>query len=135
MTRNKVPDATEMTAARRAAILAISAAHGRRFHEIATRSTHSTGPFIAVEADEAPVEPPGYKPSPRQHEVLSLVANGLSNAEIGVRLQISEETVKSHLHNLFKGMGALNRAHAIAIGFGSGLLDSETLLDRRPRSG
>jgi DNA-binding NarL/FixJ family response regulator len=53
----------------------------------------------------------------RQRQVLCLVACGLSNVEIGGRLYIAEDTVKTILRVMFKQLGARNRAHAVALGF------------------
>lgn len=60
---------------------------------------------------------------PRELEILTLVAAGLRNAEIGERLFISEETVKSHLRTVYKVIRANGRSHAIAIGFREGWLE------------
>lgn len=51
--------------------------------------------------------------SPREREVLVLVTEGLSNAEIGERLSISEKTVRNHVSNLFDKLGVWTRAQAI----------------------
>ncbi len=45
-------------------------------------------------------------------EVLSLAADGYSNKEIGERLFVTEQTVKFHLANVFRKMGARNRTEA-----------------------
>lgn len=60
--------------------------------------------------------------TPRRLEVMRLVANGYSNAEIGKELWISEQSVKTNLHLTFKALGAKDRAHATAICFALGLL-------------
>ncbi len=51
--------------------------------------------------------------SPREREVLSLMTEGLGNAEIGERLSISEKTVRNHVSNLFDKLGVWTRAQAI----------------------
>jgi DNA-binding NarL/FixJ family response regulator len=51
--------------------------------------------------------------TPRQREVLVLVASGLSNQEIANELGIAIETVKSHLRNVFARLGVHNRIEAI----------------------
>lgn len=56
----------------------------------------------------------------RQRQVLRLVACGLSNLEIGQRLFLAEDTVKTILRLMFRELGARNRAHAVAIGFRAG---------------
>jgi DNA-binding NarL/FixJ family response regulator len=52
--------------------------------------------------------------SPREKEVLQLVAGGLTNAEIACRLFLSESTVKSHLSSSFRKLGVSSRAEAAA---------------------
>jgi DNA-binding NarL/FixJ family response regulator len=58
----------------------------------------------------------------RELEVLQLIADGLANKEIGIRLCVSTETVKSHVCALFSKLGANSRAHAVAIALRQGLL-------------
>jgi len=58
----------------------------------------------------------------RQVEILTLVAEGLSNAEIGKRLWIVEDSVRSHMRRMAKQMGCGDRAGMVALGFRSGLL-------------
>jgi predicted ATPase/DNA-binding CsgD family transcriptional regulator/transcriptional regulator with XRE-family HTH domain len=53
--------------------------------------------------------------SPREREVVRLVAEGLTNKEIARRLILSEHTVKSHVTSLFNKLGADSRAQAVAI--------------------
>ena len=48
----------------------------------------------------------------RQREILSLVVEGLSNAEIGNRLYLSESTIKQNLRAAYKGLGVKNRTEA-----------------------
>lgn len=58
----------------------------------------------------------------RQHLVLALVAEGLSNREIAALFVVSEETVKSQLRVVLAKLDAKSRAHAVAIAFRRGLL-------------
>jgi pimeloyl-ACP methyl ester carboxylesterase/DNA-binding CsgD family transcriptional regulator len=51
--------------------------------------------------------------SPREREVLSLLADGLSNSEIADQLAISDKTVRNHASNLFDKLGVWSRAQAI----------------------
>jgi len=52
--------------------------------------------------------------SPREREVLALVAEGLTNAQIAQRLMIGEETVKFHLRNIYQKLGVSTRTEAAA---------------------
>ncbi|SDK37416.1 DNA-binding response regulator, NarL/FixJ family, contains REC and HTH domains [Nonomuraea maritima] len=60
--------------------------------------------------------------SPREAEVLSLVAEGLTNAEIGRRLFISETTVKTHMLRIFGKLGVSDRTAAVTTALAQGLL-------------
>jgi DNA-binding CsgD family transcriptional regulator len=60
--------------------------------------------------------------SPREHDVLALIAHGLSNQEIGDRLHISETTVKSHVSSLLSKLDARRRTQAVKIAKEYGLL-------------
>lgn len=60
--------------------------------------------------------------STREVEVLQLVADGLSNREIGDCLSISVETVKTHVQHVLGKLQARNRAHATAIAIRRGLI-------------
>jgi DNA-binding NarL/FixJ family response regulator len=51
--------------------------------------------------------------TPREHEILGLIAAGLSNREIGERVFISENTVKTHSSRLFDKLGVNRRVQAV----------------------
>jgi DNA-binding CsgD family transcriptional regulator len=69
------------------------------------------------------------KLSERRREILSLVAQGLTNKEIGVLLHITEDTVKATLRIAFAQLGAKNRAQAVQIAQRDGLgLDAQDRL-------
>lgn len=52
----------------------------------------------------------------REAEVLQCLAEGLSNKQIALRLQISEHTVKFHISSIYSKLGAANRAEAVRLG-------------------
>src|SRR4051812_29825626 len=58
----------------------------------------------------------------RELEVLSLLAEGLSNAAIGERLHISPNTVRNHVQNLLAKLGASSRLEAVSLGVSRGLV-------------
>jgi DNA-binding CsgD family transcriptional regulator len=60
--------------------------------------------------------------TPREHEVLALVADGLRNREIARALEISEHTVKFHLASVFGKLGVSSRTEAIRRGLQLGLI-------------
>jgi len=59
----------------------------------------------------------------RENEVLLYVGEGLSNAEIGRRLHMSEATVKTHVSRLLDKLGATNRVQVAILAHDAGLLD------------
>ena len=58
----------------------------------------------------------------REHEILGLIAEGLSNGEIGERLFVSENTVKTHSSRLFDKLGVNRRVQAVQKGRELGLV-------------
>ena len=59
--------------------------------------------------------------TPREVDVLRLVAEGNANKEIAAQLSLTEETVKSHVRNILAKLGANDRTHAVAIGVKRGI--------------
>jgi len=60
--------------------------------------------------------------SPRELEILKLIAHGESNKEIASRLAISEGTVRVHASNVFAKLGCNDRAQAVAVAFHRGII-------------
>jgi DNA-binding NarL/FixJ family response regulator len=61
--------------------------------------------------------------TPREVDVLQLVAKGNANKEIAAQLSLTEETVKSHIRNILAKLEANDRTHAVAIGVKRGIID------------
>ena len=61
----------------------------------------------------------------REHEVLQLLAQGLSNAEIGTQLYIGETTVKTHVTRVLQKLDVRDRAQAIVVAYRAGLVDED----------
>jgi DNA-binding NarL/FixJ family response regulator len=60
--------------------------------------------------------------TPREREVLRLLASGLGNKEIAAKLKISEHTAKFHVASILGKLGAASRAGAVSIGMRNGLI-------------
>jgi DNA-binding NarL/FixJ family response regulator len=61
--------------------------------------------------------------TPREREILQLLADGLSNADVASRLFISQETVKSHVRHILAKLEADTRTHAVAIALRESIID------------
>ena len=110
-----------MDAAERQEILNRYRSHTRRFDEVAARRRSlGSAEVIPLQTQMRELE---QEPTAREIEVLQLISDGLVNREIGVRLFLSEETVKSHVRHLLAKLQARSRAHAVAVGFRRGLID------------
>jgi DNA-binding NarL/FixJ family response regulator len=73
--------------------------------------------------------PSGPQISPREREVLGLLADGLAVAQIAKKLYISESTAKTHISKLYEKLGAGNRAQAIMTAMRMGLIKPQTAED------
>jgi len=82
---------------------------------------------IAALSEPAPAESSPDLPdglTPREVEVLALIAEGLTNAEIAGRLVVSGATVKTHVNHIFAKTGARDRAQAVVYAYGHGLAEA-----------
>lgn len=89
---------------------------GQYFHEIFVRGVIEKG--IAPQFEGAPL-------SARERQCLQLAAHGMTGAEIGFKLGITERTVTHHFGNIVSKLGVLNRHEAIAKGISQGLIRME----------
>ena len=73
---------------------------------------------LAGSLEQAPAAPHPF--SPRELQVLSLAAEGLTNKEIAYRLGVSERTVQFHMNSVFNKTGTGSRTEAVALALRSG---------------
>ncbi|MFC4032359.1 response regulator [Streptomyces polygonati] len=105
------------------------------------RSTMQDDLSVLISVSAPPVggdgAPGGTPPlSSRERDLLELVAQALSNRQIAARLDITEGTVKRHLHNIFGKLDAVSRLDAVNKAFDAGLISpapSTRASDRRTR--
>ena len=79
--------------------------------------------FHFTGADEQPeLDSSDQLLTPREIEVLRMIAEGLGNKEIASKLKISDHTVKFHISSIFAKLGASNRAEAVTLGIRLGVI-------------
>ena len=61
--------------------------------------------------------------TPRERQILQLLADGMSNADVAAKLFISQETVKSHVRHILAKLEADTRTHAVAIAIRESIID------------
>jgi DNA-binding NarL/FixJ family response regulator len=89
---------------------------------VISQFTHIPRPSLPPELDDL---------TARELEILRLIARGLSNAEIGEELYISETTVKTHVTHVLQKLNLRDRVQAVVLAYQSGLVDA----DGDPRAG
>ena len=104
-------------------------------HEVVAAARHALASPNAFSASDLAnamrrrMSPSGPQLSPREREVLGLLADGLAVAQISRRLYISESTAKTHISKLYEKLGAGNRAQALMTAMRLGLIKAG---DRAP---
>jgi NarL family two-component system response regulator YdfI len=78
--------------------------------------------FPAAEPTSRPLAELAEPLTPRESEVLQMLASGLANKEIAARLAISEHTVKFHVASILGKLGAGSRTEAVSLGIRRGLV-------------
>ena len=87
----------------------------------AIRAAHAGRPALAKEAAEALIESarqkakPGHDLTGRETEVLTFMAQGMTNSQIAVQLTVSESTIKFHVRNILSKLDAANRSEAVSL--------------------
>jgi DNA-binding NarL/FixJ family response regulator len=111
--RARLPDSIDVVG--EAASAAASQALQREMAVDALLTSTTAQPLL----DEDPIDEPL---TPRELEVLALMAEGLSNKRIAGRLSISDQTVKFHVASIGGKLNALNRTDAVRRGLRRGLI-------------
>lgn len=76
------------------------------------------------EANPGKAEPTCVRLTPREREILGLLIGGLSNNEIGERLNLREQTVKNRVSEIYAKLGVSSRAQAVVWALQHGFLSS-----------
>ncbi|NUR50721.1 MAG: response regulator transcription factor [Hamadaea sp.] len=102
-------------------------AGGQEIHE-ALRRVHDDqavlDPAVQRHLVSALAAPAHGSLTPRETEVLMLIAEGLSNTEIATRLFVTEATVKTHINHLLAKIGVRDRAQAVRYAYQQGLISA-----------
>ena len=106
----------EITAALEAAAAGLVALHPDAMDSLLRAQPHRASSEGAMPAR------PGQALTPREIEVLGMLAEGLGNKEIAWRLHISEHTVKFHVASILSKLDASSRTEAVTVGFRQGLI-------------
>ena len=81
--------------------------------------------YLAGPARSETVEPSGYDElTPREREMLAVIATGMTNAEIAAQFHLSPLTVKAHVSRILTKLGARDRVQLVVIAYRSGLVDA-----------
>ena len=88
------------------------------------RAVHAGRKALAAEVATEVAEHSGEEGlTPKEVDVLRLIAAGCANKEIGAQLSIAEETVKSRVKSILEKLGAKDRTHAVTIGMKRGIIE------------
>jgi DNA-binding CsgD family transcriptional regulator len=104
------------------AVVELRSASGLPISDTLTRVLESVGREVGAFFNVQPCLPDDTGLSPRELEILELVAEGLSAAEIAARLVLSRETVRTHIRNLHTKLGVGDRVSAVVKAMRAGLI-------------
>jgi NarL family two-component system response regulator YdfI len=90
--------------------------------ELVVLNSEVASPLHPAASRAAPADELTEPLTPREKEVLRLLASGLGNKEIAAKLKISEHTAKFHVASILGKLGAASRAEAVSIGMRNGLI-------------
>jgi DNA-binding NarL/FixJ family response regulator len=76
-----------------------------------------------MRAQGAPPDQPKFRLTPREHQVVAAIADGLTNKDIARRFSLSEDTVKHHLSKIYDKVGVSNRLELALLAIGQHLVD------------
>jgi DNA-binding NarL/FixJ family response regulator len=83
---------------------------------------HASALAEQVRVRSTPTSPATEHLTPRELEVLGMLADGLGNREIASRLGVSDHTVKYHISSILDKLGAATRTEAVTVGLRMGLI-------------
>lgn len=100
-----------------------SVCNGRAFFhpEITRKLLGNLGQLIREQRGRNPIESEGL--TPRQFDILVEVAKGSTYGQIASKFVVTEGTIKTHIHNIFRKLGCHNRTQLIAYVFRKGLIN------------
>jgi NarL family two-component system response regulator YdfI len=90
--------------------------------ELVVLNSEAASPLRPAAGRAVPADELAEPLTPREREVLRLLASGLGNKEIAAKLKISEHTAKFHVASILGKLGAASRAEAVSIGMRNGLI-------------
>jgi DNA-binding NarL/FixJ family response regulator len=100
-------------------IRVVAAGHSMLAPTVTRRLLDRFAPNLPAGEDARPLE----SLTDRELEILTLLAQGLSNAELGARLYLSEPTIKTHLSSVFRKLGVRDRVQAVIAAYDAGLVE------------
>ena len=90
---------------------------------VAPRVTRRLIEHVVAGPARVPARPPALDElTPREREVLGLIARGMNNAELAAHLVVSEKTVKTHVGRILWKLGLRDRVQAVILAYEAGIV-------------